>query len=205
MKEPVGEKIQVQPSNIAADDAQQRDVSALNNSVTSTNGFAIHSTIYNQDLSPTPATYMPTPATIALHLKDKATKPTTKALLKSVLSKRPEAESKTIQAPKGKVLRGPASKPQQPKTRLPPASKNLSDIIELQQYDRMNGTATPVSYDSAREDSQMNERYAGSRNETIQLQGGSAMTNLEVRGSQHAPQRTTSTVRSPPEMATSSV
>ena len=50
----------------------------------------------------------------------------------------------------------------------------------------------------------MNERYAGSGHETIQLKGGSALTNLEVHGSQRAPQRMTSYSRSPPEMGTSS-
>ena len=46
--------------------------------------------------------------------------------------------------------------------------KNLSDIIEQQALARM-GATTPLSYDSAREESQMNERYTFTQTETRQL------------------------------------
>ena len=79
----------------------------------------------------------------------------------------------------------------------------------------MGGAATPVSYDSAREDSQMNERYTFTQAETRQLteiqdladavEEDKVISQISNRERPWGPQPgTTSTDRSPPEHAGSS-
>ena len=101
-------------------------------------------------------------------------KVTTKIIKKSVLTKRqtadPEVSMDMRQAKKSKVgTKSPDPRRKGPvhaQANIPPIDNHLSDIIEQQAMARIHGAATPVSYDSVRESSQMNERYTFTQTET---------------------------------------